>query len=298
MAVLLPAVVPIALIVLVGFVAGRTLGLDQPTLSRLSLYVLLPALIASSVYGSTLPARNTVAIVLGFLLTSLVLYGVVYGTCQVCGIDHLHRKTLLATTLFANTGNLGIPFVTFSLGAAGLERAIVYLISSSILLTAVGPALLKGGSWQNGLKTTVCLPIFWAMVVGVMLQVLAINLPLRLDDGLKLLGSAAIPVALVTLGMQLAQTSFRLSPMVVLAAGVRLVLAPAIALGIGTGLGLQGKDLQVLVLQGAMPTAVNTFIWVTEFGGNADLVARVIVLSTLLSTITLPSLLWGLLAWS
>jgi hypothetical protein len=227
-----------------------------------------------------------------------VLYGLVYGLCHLSKVSPLLRKTLLATTLFANTGNLGLPFITFSLGETGLERAIVYLISSSILLTAIGPTLLKGEGLATGLRITLRLPIFWAMVVGLLLQALAITLPLRLGDGLKLLGGAAIPVALVTLGMRLAVTSFRLSLTVVVSAILRLLVAPAIALTIGWLLGLQGQDLQVLVLQGGMPTAVNTFIWVTEFGGDVDLAARTIVFSTLLSTLTLPSLLWGLLVIS
>jgi hypothetical protein len=295
MAVLLPAIAPIALIVFVGFLAGRNLALDQLTLSRLSLYVLLPALIASSLYTITLSAQSAIAIVTGFFLTSAILYGLVYGLCRLLKVDALLRKTLLATTLFANTGNLGLPFITFSLGETGLERAIVYLISSSILLTTIGPTLLKGEGLATGLRITLRLPIFGAMVAGLLLQTLAISLPLRLGDGLKLLGSAAIPVALITLGMQLAVTAFRLSQTVIIAAVLRLVVAPAIAFAIGAGLGLQGQDLQVLVLQGGMPTAVNTFIWVTEFGGDVDLAARTIVLSTLLSTLTLPSLLWGLL---
>lgn len=298
MAVLLPAIIPVALIVLVGFIAGRNLSLDLPSLSRLSLYVLLPALIASSLYGMTLAANRAAAIVLGFFLTSALLYGLVYGLCWVFKVDALLRKTLLATTLFANTGNLGLPFITFALGETGLERAIVYLISSSVLLTTVGPTLLKGAGLTVGLQTTLRLPVFWAMVAGLLLQGLSITLPLRLGDGLDLLGSAAIPVALVTLGMQLERTNFYLDRKVLVAAGWRLLLAPAIAFAIGQLIGLQGPDLQVLVLQGAMPTAVNTFIWTTEFGGDVDLVARAIVLSTLLSSITLPSLLWALLTFS
>ena len=47
MAVLIPAIAPVALIVFIGFITGRTLGLEQSTLTRLSLYVLLPSLIAS-----------------------------------------------------------------------------------------------------------------------------------------------------------------------------------------------------------------------------------------------------------
>lgn len=298
MAILLPAIVPVALIILVGFIAGHTLALDRRTLSRLSLYVLLPALIASSLYNITLTAERALLIVLGFFLVSALLYGLVYGLCQVTKTPPLRRKTLLATTLFANTGNLGLPFITFALGQTGLERAIVYLVSSSILLTTVGPTLLKGAGLAIGLRTTLKLPVFWAMVVGLALQALAITLPLRLDEGVALLGGAAIPVALVTLGMQLANTQFYLDHSVLIAAALRLLLAPAIAGAIGTAIGLEGQDLQVLVLQGAMPTAVNTFIWVTEFGGDADLVARAIVLSTLLSFMTLPSILWALLMFT
>ncbi|MEM9003187.1 MAG: AEC family transporter [Cyanobacteria bacterium P01_F01_bin.86] len=298
MAVLIPAIAPVALIVFIGFITGRTLGLEQSTLTRLSLYVLLPALIASSLYSTTLAAQNAMDIVLGFALASAILYGIVYSLCRIFQVDALLRKTLLTTTLFANTGNLGLPFITFALGTPGLERAIVYLISGSILLTTIGPMLLKGKGLLVGLRIMWGLPVFWATVAGLVLLLLGISLPLRLDEGIKLLGEAAIPVALVTLGMQLAQTSFRLTRMVVLATGLRLVLAPAIALGVAIGLGLQGEDLQVLVLQGAMPIAVNTFIWATEFGGDVQLIARAIVLSTLLSAITLPSLLWGLLAFS
>ncbi len=298
MAVLIPAIAPVALIVFIGFITGRTLGLERSTLTRLSLYVLLPALIASSLYSTTLAAQNAANIVLGFALASAILYGVVYSLCRIFQVDALLRKTLLATTLFANTGNLGLPFITFALGETGLERAIVYLISSSILLTTTGPILLKGKGLQVGLQVMLRLPVFWATVAGLVLLLGGISLPLRLDKGLELLGGAAIPVALVTLGMQLGQTSFRLTRAVAVAAVLRLALAPAIAFGVATGLGLQGQDLQVLVLQGAMPTAVNTFIWATEFGGDVELVARAIVLSTLLSAITLPSLLWGLLAFS
>jgi predicted permease len=136
------------------------------------------------------------------------------------------------------------------------------------------------------------------MVAGLILQGLSINLPLRLDEGLELLGGAAIPVALITLGMQLANTNFYLDREVIVAVGLRLLLAPAIATGVAIAIGLQGQDWQVLVLQGAMPTAVNTFIWTTEFGGDVDLVARAIVLSTLLSAITLPTLLWILLTFT
>ncbi|NER00809.1 MAG: AEC family transporter, partial [Cyanothece sp. SIO2G6] len=59
-----------------------------------------------------------------------------------------------------------------------------------------------------------------------------------------------------------------------------------------TILGITGLDLQVVVLQSAMPVAVNSLIWVIELGGDRTRVALTIVLSTLLSLLTLPTLLW------
>lgn len=295
MSILLPAIVPVAFVVFIGVIAGRTLSLDRGNLSRLSLYVLLPALIANSLYGMTLAANRAFLIVVGFLISSAILYTTVYILGKSLKANPVRQKTLLATTLFANTGNLGLPFITFALGDSGLERAIVYLVSSSILLTTLGPTLLKGEGLAIGLKTTLSLPVFWATLAGLALHALAVTLPLRLGDGLELLGNAAIPVALLTLGMQLGRTNVYLDLTVVIAVSLRLVLAPAIAFTVGFFIGLQGQDLQVLVLQGAMPTAVNTFIWVMEFGGDADLVARTIVLSTLLSFATLPTILWVLL---
>nr|MBX2863851.1 AEC family transporter [Leptolyngbyaceae cyanobacterium MAG.088] len=51
-------------------------------------------------------------------------------------------------------------------------------------------------------------------------------------------------------------------------------------------------DRQVVILQSAMPVAVNSLIWVTELGGDTVRVARTIVMSTLLSLGTLPIVLW------
>ncbi|MDA0268377.1 MAG: AEC family transporter, partial [Cyanobacteria bacterium] len=99
-------------------------------------------------------------------------------------------------------------------------------------------------------------------------------------------------LALLTLGIQLSRTKLVFGAHELLGAGLRLVIAPLTAYGMGRLLGLEGLDLQVLVLQAAMPVAVNALIWVTELGGDPVRVARTIVLSTLLSFLTLPGVLW------
>lgn len=291
MTALLPVILPISLIILIGYIAGKTLNLDYQTLSQLTIYILVPALIASSLYRNTLSLNSAAGLVTGFILITLALYVVVSLLSQSLNLAPSVRISLLATTLFGNVGNLGLPLISSTLGTAGLERAIIYLISATILMAGIGPTILKTKGLRASIALTFRLPLFWAMLLGLLLQLLNVKLPFRVDEGMQMLGNAAIPVALVTLGTQLSQNQLVIGWYELMAAGLRLIVAPLIAFGIGSSLQLTGLELQVLILQSAMPTAVNTLIWVSEFGGEPPRVARSILSSTLLSLGTLPILL-------
>ncbi len=292
MAVLISAVLPIALIALVGAGIGRMFELDLRTLARLSIYALLPALVLSSLAESTLAFDRAIAIVGAFLLNTALLYAIAVGLARGLKFSPDERKSLIATSLFANVGNMGLPFVLFALGEAGLERAIVYLVGSSLMIASVFPILLKGDGIRAGIRLTLKLPVFWAAIAGISLQVFGGALPEAIGRGVSLLGDGAIPLALLTLGIQLSQTQPIFGRYELLGAGVRLILSPLLAYSVGTLLGLSGMDLQVLLLQSAMPVAVNSLIWVTELGGDVVRVARTIVLSTMMSFLTLPIVLW------
>ena len=292
MSAFLPAIVPVSLIILIGFIAGRTLALERQTLSSLTVYVLSPALIADSLYQASLSLGSTTDLVIGYVVTVFLLFLLGWGVGKILNLSPSFRRSLIATTVFPNTGNLGLPLITFALGAAGLERAVVYLIASSIFIYTVCPALLTGEGINYGLRLTLKLPLIWAMLGGLCLRLLGVELPLRMGEGIHQLGMAAIPVALVMLGMQLADTELKVGKGEVLAAVLRLIGGPAIAYAVGRVLGLEELSLQVLVLQSAMPTAVNTYVLVAEFGGDAPRVARAIVFSTLMSFIVLPLVMW------
>ena len=292
MTVLLPAIVPVGLIILIGFIAARTLSLERQTLSQLTVYILVPALVADSLYQATLSLQNAAALLTGFILTALIIFLSAWGVGLLLKFPASRHKSLMITSLFGNNGNLGLPLIAFAFGEQGLERAVVYMIGSSILMFGLAPSLLKGNSFNMGLGLTLKLPLFWAIIGGLLLRLGGIKLSPPLAEGLHQLGRAAIPVALIILGMQLASTSFQVGRSEILATMMRLLGAPLIAYIVGHGVGLEGIDLQVLTLQSAMPIAVNTFVLVNEFGGDPPWVARSIVVSTLMSFFTLPLVLW------
>jgi malate permease and related proteins len=294
---LLPAVLPVGLIILIGFIANRTLSLERQSLSQLIFYVLSPALIIDSLYRTSLSLESSLSLLGAFAVTSFFVYVITRLISQAANLSESYEKSFIAASIFSNNGNMGLPVATFAFGTGGLERAIIYMIGSSILMFCLGPGIIQGKGIVKGLKLIVKLPLIWSILLGLILRLLAVKVPnfqfpFDLDLGIKILGEAAIPIALILLGMQLAHTEFAFKFKEIWAAIVRLLIAPAIAYLVGFLLHLESLDLQVLVLQTAMPTAVNSLILVTEFGGDKGFIARNIITSTLLSFISIPFVLW------
>ncbi len=294
MIVILSAILPVGCIVFIGFIVGKTLKLEQSTLSRLSLYVLFPALIVDNLYRTTLTGENAIAIILGFTLTYLILGFIAFYLSRCLKFSSDIQKSLVTTTALPNSGNMGLPVTLFALGEAGLERAIIYLIAWNIVVLITVPAFLQKGGFWSSIQFALKLPLTWALLFGLLLRGFTVQLPWKLDEGLHLLSEAAIPIALLMLGMQIANSHLQLHRYEILASLLRLLGGAIIAYSVGKLLGLTSLDLQVLVLQSSMPTAITAFLMVTEFGGDAVRTARVVVLSTLLSFITLPGVLWAI----
>lgn len=285
---LLEVVIPVAFIVLVGFFVGKQIDFDLQTLSKLSIYVLVPVLIFDAMLRAKLTESSVLGISTAFFLSSVLLYALSLALSRWLRFNSPQSKTLIASATFPNSGNMGLSLTFFALGQPGLDRAIVYFIASSVLMFGLGPAFLRGGGFVQSLLFTLRLPLFWALAGGLLVRGLNISLPLGLDQGVHLLGQACIPVMLLTLGIQIATSKTSWGAYELLASSLRLLAAPLLAALAGRVLGLQPLDIKVLVLQSAMPIAVNAFLMAGEFGGDAHRAARAVVASSVLSFLTIP----------
>lgn len=288
---LLNTVVPVAFIVLMGYLVGKRIDFELQTLSKLSIYVLVPVLIFDAMLRAKLTGASVVGITAAFFLASLGLYFLALAFSRWLRLDLGASKTLIASATFPNSGNMGLSLTFFALGQPGLDRAIVFFIASSVLMFGLGPAFLRGGGFVQSLGFTLRLPLFWALAGGLLVRGLGLPLPLGLDEGVHLLGQACIPVMLLTLGIQIAKARAEWGRFELQASALRLLAAPLLAGLAGWGLGLEKLDIQVLVLQSAMPIAVNAFLMAGEFGGDGPRAARAVVASSVLSFITIPVVL-------
>src|SRR5687768_17487969 len=107
-----------------GYIAARRIEFDLSTITKLTLYILSPALIIDSLLQTELPAADGLRLAAAFTLSTAVLYGLVVVIAVVGRLPKPVRTSLLATTIFPNTGNLGLSLTLLALGEAGLERAI------------------------------------------------------------------------------------------------------------------------------------------------------------------------------
>ena len=128
------AVFPVGCIVLIGFIFDKNFSIDEQTLSRLALYVLFPALLTDIMYQTTMRIEEAIGIFIAFGLTYILLCLIPWIIGKRLGFSESVQKSLLATTALPNSGNMGLPVALFALGEAGLERAIIYLISWNLLI--------------------------------------------------------------------------------------------------------------------------------------------------------------------
>ena len=286
------AVVPVMLIILVGLLAGCTLPIQIQTLSQLTLYILYPALIFDSFYQTNISVESATGLVIGFILTSCLVYVSVLLISKFTNLSLSTKTAFMATVLFPNNGNMGLPIVTFALGSAGLKIAILYMICSSILMFCIGPILLQGKTIIYGFRRALELPLAWSILIGIFWRASSLSIPPQLSTSIQKLGEAAIPIALLLLGIQLAKTHWQFGTQELMSVVMRLLLAPLIAYIVGTNLHLNNLNLQVLVIQSAMPTAVSSLVLIKEFDGDSNFVARTIIMSTSMSFLTIALIIW------
>ncbi|EJG4230430.1 AEC family transporter [Listeria monocytogenes] len=291
---------PVFGIFAIGFVGQKTLKFDIPNLSKLTLYLMSPFLAFNTFYTNPLTIDYAyLAIYIFALCLSLIL--LVSLISFLLGYNLQDRCALILASAFMNNGNYGTPVVLLVFGAVGLDIAVVLMVLQQLAMSTIGIYFAaKGSKDANGMKTVmkrvVRMPIAYGALLGLALQLLHVSLPSALMTCVKLVGDAAIPTIMIVLGMQLAVISFRRIELtkVGIALVLKLLIAPIITFGLTLILPVDEMTKQIMILLAAMPTAANTTLMAVQFDTKPDLVSSATFISTVLSIITLPIVLYFL----
>lgn len=289
---LVTVILPVVLAAAVGVVLARSFSLDQDTVGKVSLHGLTPFLALHSLLTTSLSASAGLGLAAAYLVSTGLAGGI--AALSVPGVDRDTRRSVVACTTIGNNGNFGLPIALLALGQAGLDQAILIFVCSIVVMFTAGPALLGAHpSLSRSLLTVIRLPVIWAMVIAFVVRATGLQLPAPILTTVSMLAAAAVPVVLLSLGMQLATTRrVRATRPMMTAVVIRVIVLPLLSVGVGLVLGLRGLPLQSLVLAQAMPTAVNAFMLAREYGTDVEGVAGVVALTTFASIPTLALAIW------
>lgn len=276
-------ILPVVLVAGLGVVLARKFTIDQSSTNKIQLFGLIPALAFSSIMKTAVPMDAVIGLGAAYLAASLAIGVLAWGVSQI--VPSVSRRSVVACAVVGNNGNFGLPIALLALGQAGLDQAVVIFLVSTILMWTVGPALLgsHAGPAQAALAI-VRLPVLWAMALAVGLRAFHLTLPVGVNSAVDLVAQAAVPMVLLSLGIQLGSSrKIHLTRAVLTATVLRVGVLPPLAWGVGILVGLHGLPLQSLVLACTMPTAVNIAMIALEYSPDAETVASEVALSTLLS---------------
>lgn len=276
---------PVLVLVAVGALAGRRLGIPPEPLAKLAYWIIGPAFIFDALANAGLASDALGRIALASFL-ALAASAVAAATLST-GLPRARRAAIVTTGAWGNTGNFGLAIVTFTFDEAALPFAAVCLVVVNTSGLILGVASAHGG-W-GGIVQALTRPMTVVVVPALVVNFAETDLPLVVDRPIGLLAGAVIPVMLITLGIQLGQMSWpRLDLDVALSLTVKLVLQPLAAVGAVALLGVTGEAAGAVVLQAAMPAAVFTTVLALELKTRPDETATIVMAGTLLSVLTLP----------
>lgn len=287
-------ILPIIIVVGVGFVLQLTLKIDPRTLSRVIFYAFTPALVFTILASSEIKT-NDILRMAGFTLLVSACVGILsWSLSRLFHLEPHIASAFILTSTFMNSGNYGLSVNSFALGAAGLTWASIYFVTSSLLTNSAGVYVATVGRTSpiKALLGLLKIPSLYAIPLALLARVSGSSLPMVLWRPIDLLGSAAVPSMLILLGMQIARAGVpRRGRLLIATAGLRLLISPLIAWVLTSFMGMSGVISQAGILESAMPTAVMTIVIATEFDIEPEFVTGVVLTTTLISPFTVTPIL-------
>jgi malonate transporter len=288
MAVVISALLPVFLLIVLGFVLRRSLmRLDTQWhgLERLTYYVLFPTLLIQTLVKADLSSVPVAGVGGALLLSALAMSILCFALRPVfsrLAIDGpaftsifqgaTRWQTYVALAVSSNLfGNTGLALASVAMVAI---IPLVNVLSVWVLAQYASP---EKQSARAIVMTIVKNPLIWACAIG-----LAANVA-------EALGRSSLGIGLLVTGAGLhLEGLLRPSLAASIAVFLKLVVMPVFAVALALWFGITGSSLVIVAVCAAVPTSSSAYVMARQMGGDAPLLAHIITLQTILAAITMP----------
>lgn len=260
------------------------------SLANLLLYVVLPCVVVKSFCVARTPERTS-----GLLVSFLAALGILLLAMAVSHL--LFQKNPIDDfgAAFSNAGFMGFPLVAAVQGSEAIFYAAGFVALLNALQWTYGQSLISGDPGYRSPKAILKNPLVLSLLLGILIFCFEIPMPAIASDLLAALAALNAPLAMVILGVYLAQTDPKTlfnDPHLYVVAAVRLVLIPLLTILVLKLLPAEYAAIATtLVIVAAAPIGSNVAVYAQKLGKDYAYAVRGVCLSTLLSAITMPLLM-------
>jgi len=283
-------IAPVTICALIGFTwtrLGYSFDVNQVTV--LVTYVGTPCLVFSTLIDVKIDPETFTEMALATAVT-VVLFAIIGAV--ILKLFKIGLQDFLPPMVWANMGNMGLPLCLFAFGQEGLALAITYFAVDVVMLFTFGVAFSAGAF---SVKRFLKLPFIYAVAAALVFSMGDIEVPRWIANSSELLAGLTIPLMLIMLGVTLGSLKISGMKRTIALSALRLIMGFCVGWGVAEVFGFEGATRGVLILEAAMPVAVYNYLFAVRYNRAPDEVAGIIVVSTLMSFLTLPILLWYVL---
>lgn len=301
-------IIPIFILISLGYLLNKKFNLDILTLSKLNFYIFVPMFIFSNLYTTDIPVEMLKVFLFAILMLVLnMLVGDLIA--RIRKYDTAMKSAFSNSIMFYNSGNVGLPLITLVFSSMPyvidgntpyLELAvttqITVLVVQNITTNTLG--FFNAGKvnlhWKDSIGRIIRMPVIYAIPSALIFKTLPFDLTQTpIWPALQYARNAMVPIALLALGVQLSKTAFEFKDKdSYIAVAIRLLGGPLLAFVLIQLMQFDGIIAQALLISSSVPTAVNAALIAVEYNNRPEFSSQVVATSTLMSAVTLTAVIY------
>ena len=268
-------------------------------LTKVVFSITLPATILGSAIGGDLDISGTETAIFMLLvvLVYIIYIAIALPVARILGKGKPLRGLFAFMLIYSNVGFMGLPVTAAIFGPEAVFFNALFNMPNWITAFSFGTVLISGKMDRFSPKTLLN-PVIIASFLMIPIALSGFRAPDVIVEAVSLTGNITVPASMFVIGITLAQepikgvfTNWRLYPL----AFVKLIIIPVVIWLVFRPFVQSELTLGLLVVLSAMPTAAMSAMFAIEYDNNANLASNGVFLTTLLSGITIPLIMFFLL---
>ncbi len=293
-------ILPVFIIVVLGFVLGRTKFIGESFIEpaeKIVFKIALPVMLFLEVAGAEKLSGGDLKLI-AYCVCSVTAVFLIMTLISVLLVKKEYRGAFIQGSSRSNFAVLGIPLAISMFGdAGGVAIALVmpFVIIMFNAYSVIILSLFATGDVKLSIKGTIkklffniaTNPLIIAVVLAVPVLYFQVKLPVFADRSLEYISAMTTPLSLICLGANFKISSIKgRAATAIWATAFKLIIIPAVTVTVAALMGFRNEALGTIFILFGAPSAVSSYIMARNMKNDSDLAAQILLFTTMMCLFT------------